>query len=96
MGEIEIKFKGELEKRIGSVIKKAEEEKRKLEDCVIMQSVMRHTRQRCEDRQWRVILSSDTDLAVSGYWLFDGPLLLLFLAPCIITRNWSICNFCPH
>ena len=29
MGEIEIKFKGELEKRIGSVIKKAEEEKGK-------------------------------------------------------------------
>ena len=29
MGEIEIKFKGELEKRIGSVIKKAEEEKSK-------------------------------------------------------------------
>ena len=29
MGLIEVKFKGELEKRVGSVIKKAEEEKAK-------------------------------------------------------------------
>lgn len=31
MGKIEIKFKGELENRIGSVIKKAEEEKAKFD-----------------------------------------------------------------